>query len=246
MNLDELNSLFASAWSSEEKAQMFEGIVRGSNGTIAPESSPKAMKDANALGLKWRSEAEEFLRLSEEAGKKSAAVRASKFGTSQPPSGNHRTPFDESSNQATSHKLQAGNEQHLSSPVAPLPGEQQSENDESGSRTKIKSAYEEMAESAYTVYPRKVGRDAAIKAIAKAIKSHGVYKILEATREFSNATSSWPESEKQYIPHPATWFNQARFLDDRKEWWKKSTKPNPNAPVKKFFRSEVEDHSGRS
>ena len=31
MNLDELNQLFASAWTNEDKALMFEGIVRGSN-----------------------------------------------------------------------------------------------------------------------------------------------------------------------------------------------------------------------
>lgn len=123
MNLDELNVLFASAWSAEEKAQMFEGLVRGSNGLVAPESAPGPLRDANALGLKWREEAETFMRKAEEGGKKSAAARASRFGTSQPPSGNSRTPFEESSNQATSYKLQAENnkQQGEYDPAIPTP-----------------------------------------------------------------------------------------------------------------------------
>lgn len=120
MNLDELNTLFASAWSSDEKALMFEGLVRGSNGTVAPESAPGPLKEANALALKWRAEAEEFLRKAEEGGKKSAAARASRFGTSQPPSGNSRTPFGDSSNQATSDKRQANKEQQEENPNAEI------------------------------------------------------------------------------------------------------------------------------
>lgn len=137
MNLDELNVLFASAWSAEEKAQMFEGLVRGSNGLVAPESAPGPLRDANALGLKWREEAETFMRKAEEGGKKSAAARASRFGTSQPPSGNSRTPFEESSNQATSYKLQAENNKQQGD-LAPLDAgmsldEQQPESDAASS-----------------------------------------------------------------------------------------------------------------
>ena len=111
MNLDELNNLFASAWTSEDKALMFEGLVRGSNGSEAPDGAPQKMRDANALGLKWRKEAEDFLAQSSAFGKRSAELRRAKHGTAQPPSENHRSPFDETPNQATSYKLQAVKEQ---------------------------------------------------------------------------------------------------------------------------------------
>ena len=111
MNLDELNELFTSAWTNEDKALMFEGMVRGSNGVVAPAGSPTQMRRANELGLKWRKEAEDFLAKSSADGKKSAEARKAKYGTAQPPSDIPRTPFEEIPNQATSYKLQATNEQ---------------------------------------------------------------------------------------------------------------------------------------
>ena len=222
MNLDELNTLFASAWSQEEKALMFEGLVRGSNGTIAPESAPGALKDANALGLKWRAEAEEFLRKAEDGGKKSAASRALRFGTSQPTSGKSRTPFDESSNQATSYKLQADKEQ-LS--LAPLAG------DVSGGATKqqpekaTKKAALAQAQAIYDIYPLKVGRGVAIPKIELAIKDCGFDQLLEATKAYAAATRTWTEQDQKFIPHPSTWYHQQRYRDDQREWTRKSVVP---------------------
>lgn len=222
MNLDELNTLFASAWSESEKALMFEGLVRGSNGTIAPESAPGPLRDANALGLKWRAEAEEFLRKAEDGGKKSAAARALRFGTSQPPSGNSRTPFEESSNQATSYKLQADKEQ-LS--LAPLAG------DLSGGATKqqpekaAKKAVSAQALEVYGAYPLKVSRGAALPKIELAIKEVGFDALLEATKAYAAATSTWPKDEQRFIPHPSTWYHQQKYRDDRREWTRKSVVP---------------------
>ena len=120
MNLDELNVLFASAWSAEEKAQMFEGLVRGSNGLVAPESAPGPLREANALGLKWRAEAEGFLAKSVADGLKSAEARRARNGTAQPPSGKSRTPFEETPNQATSYKLQENKEHQAAIPSAEI------------------------------------------------------------------------------------------------------------------------------
>ncbi len=30
--------------------------------------------------------------------------------------------------------------------------------------------------------------------------------------------SRWPAEDRKFVPHPATWFNQERYLDDPKEW----------------------------
>lgn len=77
----------------------------------------------------------------------------------------------------------------------------------------------------YQSYPRKVGKEAALKAIAKAIKKVPSDQLLKATRDYAAATARWPEDAKQFIPHPATWFNQGRYEDDPKEWERKE-RPN--------------------
>lgn len=85
------------------------------------------------------------------------------------------------------------------------------------------------AEDVYAAYPRKVGRGAAIKAIQKAAKIIGPKAtsmtrfcpyavLLERTQAFAKATASWPEADRHFICHPATWFNQERYNDDPKEW----------------------------
>jgi hypothetical protein len=85
------------------------------------------------------------------------------------------------------------------------------------------------AEDIYAAYPRKVGRGAAIKAIQKAAKliapkpssmtRFSPYEVLlERTQAFAKATASWPEADRHFICHPATWFNRGSYDDDPKEW----------------------------
>lgn len=63
-------------------------------------------------------------------------------------------------------------------------------------------------EQFWSAYPRKVGKDAARKAFAGALKRAS----LEAVAAGLNA-ATWPE-DPQFIPHPATWLNQGRWADD--------------------------------
>jgi len=100
------------------------------------------------------------------------------------------------------------------------------------------------AESIYAAYPRKVGKQAAIKAIKKVIRAGKKNEdwmceqmgaidtdndrpmagptvetvLLERTKAYAAATASWPAADKQFIPHPATWFNRGSYDDDPKEW----------------------------
>lgn len=70
----------------------------------------------------------------------------------------------------------------------------------------------------YAAYPRKVGKAAALKAIAKALKSAPLEKVEAAVNRFKFSTDRWKRTDREFIPHPATWFNEARWEDDPSEW----------------------------
>jgi len=70
-------------------------------------------------------------------------------------------------------------------------------------------------EAIYQKYPRHVGKRVAHKAIEKALKHIGYPDLLAAVTEYAAAVSG---SDKKFVPHPATWFNNRRWEDDREEW----------------------------
>jgi len=82
------------------------------------------------------------------------------------------------------------------------------------------------AESIYQFFPRKVGKGAAVKAIEKALKIVDAETLKSAVKEYSIAAAQWPESEKHFIKHPATWFNQQCWEDDRETWKRQNTQTN--------------------
>lgn len=75
------------------------------------------------------------------------------------------------------------------------------------------------ADKIYALYPRKQGRESAIRAINLAIR-RGVdpFRLLERVTAYAAATAKWSESDRQYIPHPTTWFNRGNYDDDPKTW----------------------------
>lgn len=88
----------------------------------------------------------------------------------------------------------------------------------------------------YAAYPRHVGKAAAMKKIAKAVslicKERGrgcddaAAWLLERVRVYSAARAG---QERQYTPHPATWFHQGRYDDDESEWDPPQTAGRPLA-----------------
>lgn len=72
----------------------------------------------------------------------------------------------------------------------------------------------------YALFPRHIGKEAALKAIAKAIAKAGVEKLVIAVNRYKFCTDRWKKEDRQYIPHPATWFNEGRYDDDQSEWEK--------------------------
>ena len=76
----------------------------------------------------------------------------------------------------------------------------------------------------YGLYPRKVGRATALKAIDKALKVKPFDELLLAVKAFGRKLQR-DGTEEQFIPHPATWFNAGRY-DDEEFKPNYSIKPN--------------------
>lgn len=81
-----------------------------------------------------------------------------------------------------------------------------------------------IAEAIYQAYPRHEGKKAALKAISVAMRGTPSSDLLKTTMEYAAAVKKWPDSfrytkeGRDLVPHPATWFNEGRFLDDPKAW----------------------------
>ena len=66
----------------------------------------------------------------------------------------------------------------------------------------------------YEAYPLKAGKPAALLKIRKALEKIEPEKLLGITRAFAASIGN----DKEFCPHPATWFNQERFNDDPSTW----------------------------
>ena len=64
----------------------------------------------------------------------------------------------------------------------------------------------------WIAYPKKVGKEAARKAWAKA--NPDLATVLNAL-EWQKVSPQWFKNNGQYIPNPSTWLNQHRFLDEK-------------------------------
>lgn len=78
------------------------------------------------------------------------------------------------------------------------------------------------AEVIYSLYPRKVGRQAALKAIEKAFRVVEADELQAAVEEYAAAVAMWDEERRgrnnEFIPHCSTWMNGGRWADDRSQW----------------------------
>lgn len=76
----------------------------------------------------------------------------------------------------------------------------------------------------YTLYPRKQGRRAAEKSYQR-LTSQEQQDALDA---LCNHIEYWKlkQTEKDFIPHPATWLNQGRWEDELDMEVKKNKKPD--------------------
>ena len=96
----------------------------------------------------------------------------------------------------------------------------------------------------YDAYPRKEARTSALKAITKVLKAGAITPdaLLAKVQAYSTATAQWPESDRTYIPHPATWFNAGRYNDDPTNWIRRTTANHATATTGRHF-SDRNDYS---
>lgn len=92
----------------------------------------------------------------------------------------------------------------------------------------------------YAAYPRHTGPRDAEKAIVKALDriasnadpqppdaadwppANPAAWLLDRAKLYATATADWPPGERDYIPHPATWFNKGKYSDDPEQWKKRN------------------------
>lgn len=70
-----------------------------------------------------------------------------------------------------------------------------------------------QVEEIYLAYPRKESKGNALKAIEKALRSVDGEILLSKVKRFSQVCQKLG-TEKQFIPHPASWFNGMRWEDE--------------------------------
>lgn len=74
-------------------------------------------------------------------------------------------------------------------------------------------------ESIYQQYPRKIAKEAALKAIKKALENLEADDPVEALKErVATFAKSRAGQKGEFVPYPASWFNAKQYLDDPKEW----------------------------
>ena len=76
----------------------------------------------------------------------------------------------------------------------------------------LKAAFEVFWEQ----YPRKVGKTACEKKFIETVQLEQVPQIMDALTQ-QKKTAQWLKDGGQYIPHPHTWLNQGRYLDETQE-----------------------------
>lgn len=67
----------------------------------------------------------------------------------------------------------------------------------------------------WKLYPRKVGKQTALKAWAKLKPDMILFAEMEKALEIAKRSPDWLKDAGQYIPHPSVWLNGRRWEDEQ-------------------------------
>lgn len=120
--------------------------------------------------------------------------------------------------QSKQSKPASAAESHGSAQSAQAEGEVEGEGKKYISTASPSHAAKASKVDAFTVfweaYPKKRGKDAAAKAFAKRGPSTDMLDDMLRAIEQQKAGSDWRRDGGQYIPHPSTWLNEGRWMDE--------------------------------
>ena len=100
-----------------------------------------------------------------------------------------------------------------------------------------KSGINPDAERVYELYPKKVGREAALLEITKALNKHPLEYLLDKTAQFAACVAAWPTSYRYFqdggdrVWNPVNFFKDGHYEDEVSEWKRKGSRGAP-PPVK--------------
>lgn len=92
-------------------------------------------------------------------------------------------------------------------------------------------------ERIYRAYPKKVGKQDALRAIERALKSVDAQALLAIVEAYAEARST---EDPKFTPHPATWFNRGSWADDQSTWKQATRQPDNLAGIREFLADEGE------
>lgn len=82
---------------------------------------------------------------------------------------------------------------------------------------------EELFLKFWKAYPKKVGKQDALKSFKKIKPSKELVDKMVSVIEDAKNTEQWTKNGGQYIPNPSTWLNQGRWDDDISTYTRRST-----------------------
>lgn len=101
--------------------------------------------------------------------------------------------------------------------AAPRPKQRKAEGEAETRGRKPTATSDESFDRFWLAYPCRAGKGVALKAWEKAKAKADAETIIQAAAEFAAS----PKGRGEFVPHPATWLNQERWLDDRSAWGEK-------------------------
>lgn len=102
--------------------------------------------------------------------------------------------------------------------------------------TQSVSIHEQRFERFWETYPKRVGKDAALKWWIRTKPDDAFMSTIIAAIGVQRASSQWLKDGGQFIPNPVTWLNQGRWKDD----------PEPDVPAGNVTPFQGRSGSGRN
>jgi hypothetical protein len=66
----------------------------------------------------------------------------------------------------------------------------------------------------WEAYPKKIGKDAALRAWKARAGTRPALAVLVSAIERQAQSDQWQKENGQFIPNPSTWLNQGRWADE--------------------------------